>query len=49
MTEKMALQIAYNILNDELERCESDFFVDDDYYAEIKTAIEKINEMYKTR
>lgn len=49
MTEKQALLIAYNILNDELERCEDSFFVDDDYKAEIQGAIETINQMYQAR
>ena len=46
MTEKQALLIAYNILNDELDNCEDTFFVDDDYKAEIQSAIETIKKMY---
>lgn len=49
MTEKQALLIAYNILNDELEQCENAYFVDDDYKAEIQGAIETINKMYEAR
>ncbi len=49
MTEKQALLIAYNILNDELDNCEDTFFVDDDYKAEIQGAIETIKKMYDVR
>lgn len=50
MTEKQALIIAYNILNDELDRCKKDDLgPDDNYYIEIKTAMEKIHEMIKAR
>lgn len=49
MTEKQALLIAYNILNDELDNCESSFFVDDDYKTEIQNAIETIKKMYDAR
>lgn len=50
MTEKQALLIAYNILNDELDNCEENsFFVDDDYKTEIQSAIETINQMYQAR
>lgn len=52
MTEKMALQIAYNILNDELDSADEEYgyeSADDDYYVEIKTAMEKIKEMIKVR
>lgn len=49
MTEKQALLIAYNILNDELDNCKNEFFVDDDYKAEIESAIKTINEMYEAR
>lgn len=51
MTEKQALLVAYNILNDELERCEDEYGIeaDDDYYIEIKQAIDKIDQMRKGR
>ena len=49
MTEKQALLIAYNILNDELERCEDEYGIeaDDYYYIEIQQAINKIDQMRK--
>ena len=52
MTEKLALQIAYNILNDELDTQEEEYgygAADDEYYQEIKDAIEKIKEMISQR
>lgn len=52
MTERLALQIAYNILNDELDRIqEEDIGFDDaeEYYQETKDAAEKINEMIEER
>lgn len=49
MTEKQALLIAYNILIDELKRCEDEYDIetDDNYYIEIKQAIDKIDQMRK--
>lgn len=52
MTEKLALQIAYNILNDELDRAKEEYskFADvEEYYQEIKDAAAKIKEMIKER
>lgn len=51
MTEKQALLIAYNILNDELERCIDEFGIDteDNYYIEIKQATDKIYQMMQAR
>lgn len=52
MTEKLALQIAYNILNDELDTQEEEYgygAADDEYYQEIKDATEKIREMISQR
>ena len=49
MTEKQALLIAYNILNEELDECEGPFSADDDYKAEIQDAIETIKKMYDAR
>ena len=51
MTEKQALLIAYNALSDKLERCEDEYGIeaDDDYYIEIKQAIDKINQMMQAR
>lgn len=52
MTEKLALQIAYNILCDELDRIKEEdigFGYEEEYYQEIKDASEKINEMVKER
>lgn len=45
MTERTALTIAYNILNDELERAKDELDYSESYYNEIKDAIEKIKEM----
>lgn len=52
MTEKLALQIAYNILCDELDRIKKDdigFGYEEEYYQEIKGATEKIKEMVSYR
>jgi len=52
MTEKLALQIAYNILCDELDRIKEEdigFGYEEEYYQEIKDAADKINEMVKER
>ena len=52
MTEKLALQIAYNILCDELERIKEEnigFGYEEEYYQEIKDAAEKIKEMVSHR
>lgn len=45
MTEKLALQIAYNILCDELDRASDELEYNEEYYQEIKDAAEKIQEM----
>lgn len=49
MTEKLALQIAYNILNDELDRASDELEYNEEYYQEIKDAAAKIKEMIKER
>lgn len=52
MTEKLALTIAYNILLDELGRIKEDdigYWYEEEYYQEIKGAIEKIQEMISQR
>ena len=52
MTEKLALTIAYNILHDELDRIKEEdigFGYEEEYYQEIKDAIEKIKEMISQR
>ena len=52
MTEKLALQIAYNILCDELDRIKEEdigFGYEEEYYQEVKDAADKINEMVKER
>ncbi len=49
MTEKLALQIAYNILCDELDRASDELEYNEEYYQEIKDAADKINEMIKER
>lgn len=52
MTEKLALQIAYNILNDELDTQDEEYgygAADNEYYQEIQEAIEKIREMIRQR
>lgn len=52
MTEKVTLQIAYNILCDELDRIKEDdigFGYEEEYYQEIKDAAEKIKEMVSSR
>jgi len=52
MNEKTALQIAYNILNDELDTQDDAYgygAADTEYYQEIKDAAEKIKEMIKER
>ena len=52
MTEKLALQIAYNILRDELERIKEEdigFGYEEEYYQEVKDATEKIKEMVSHR
>lgn len=52
MTEKLALQIAYNILCDELDRIKEEdigFGYEEEYYQEIKDAAEKIKEMVSRR
>ena len=49
MTEKLALQIAYNILCDELDRASDELEYNEEYYQEIKDAANKINEMIKER
>ena len=52
MTEKLALQIAYNILCDELDRIQEEdigFGYEEEYYQEIKDAAEKIKEMVSHR
>ena len=52
MTEKLALQIAYNILRDELERIKEEdigFGYEEEYYQEVKDAAEKIKEMASHR
>lgn len=52
MTEKLALQIAYNILCDELDRIKEDdigFDYEEEYYQEVKNAAEKIKEMVSRR
>lgn len=52
MTEKTALKIAYNILNDELDTLDNDYgygAADDSYYQEIQEAIKVIRDMIKAR
>lgn len=52
MNEKLALQIAYNILNDELDTQDDEYgygSADTEYYQEIKDAAGKIKEMIKER
>ena len=50
MTEKLALQIAYNILCDELDRIEDNWeYADTEYKAEIEGAVEKIKKMIEER
>ena len=52
MNEKRALQIAYDILNDELDTRDEEYgygTADEEYYQVIKDAIEKIKEMIKER
>lgn len=52
MTEKTALKIAYNILNDELDTLDNEYgygAADDSYYQEIQKAIEVIRNMIKVR
>lgn len=52
MTERVALKIAYNILNDELDTLDNEYgYVasDDSYYKEIQEAIEVIKGMIKVR
>lgn len=52
MTERIALTIAYNILGDELERIKEEdigYGYDEEYYLEIKEAMEKIKEMVSQR
>lgn len=49
MTEKLALQIAYNILCDELERASDELEYNEEYYQEIKDALDKIGEMIHRR
>ena len=52
MTEKTALKIAYNILNDELDALDNDYgyeATDDSYYKEIQEAIKVIKGMIKVR
>jgi len=52
MTEKLALQIAYNILNDELDTQDEEYgygAADTEYYQEIRDAAAKIKEMIKER
>ena len=51
MTEKQALLIAYNVLNDKLERCVDDYGIDteDNYYIEIKQATDKIYQMMQAQ
>lgn len=49
MTEKLALQIAYNILCDELDRASDELEYNEEYYQEVKDATEKIKEMVKER
>ena len=52
MTEKLALQIAYNILCDELDRIKEEdigFSYEEEYYQEIKDAAAKIKEMIKEK
>lgn len=50
MNKKFALQIAYNILNDELACIKEEdigYGYDEEYYQEIKDAIKTIKEMIK--
>lgn len=50
MNKKIALQIAYNILNDELACLKEEdigYGYDEEYYQEIKGAIKTIKEMIK--
>lgn len=50
MTNKTALQIAYNILNDELDTFDNDYgygIADDSYYQEIAEAMLLIKKMLK--
>ena len=52
MTEKQALLIAYNILNDELDTQDEEYgyeAADMEYYQEIDNAAKKIKEMIKER
>lgn len=49
MTEKLALQIAYNILCDELDRANDELEYNEEYYQEIKDAAEQIKEMVSHR
>lgn len=51
MTEKQALLIAYNILNDELDEMEQYHDNEEypEYYQEIKDAVETIKKMYDAR
>lgn len=52
MTEKIALIIAYNILDDELSTQDEEYgygSADPEYYLEIKEAMEKIKEMISQR
>lgn len=52
MTEKLALQIAYNILCDELDTQDEEYgygTADTEYYQEIKDTAEKIKEMVSHR
>ena len=52
MTEKLALQIAYNILHDELDNVKEDdigFGYDEEYYQEIKDAMDEIKVMISQR
>ena len=49
MTEKLALQIAYNILCDELDRASNELEYTEEYYQEVKDAAEKLKEMEKER
>lgn len=49
MTEKLALQIAYNILCDELDRASDELEYNEEYYQEIKDTAEKIKEMVSRR
>lgn len=49
MTEKLALQIAYNILTEELDTQNDYDAGDEEYYQEIKDAADKIKEMIKEK